>query len=342
LYFTSTVENDTYYGAFAYRGAVNEIPSAQEELYHWRENYDGYGSSGSNDLTFSDTFAPNDQGTATGDTYLFAEGGGGNYSIEAGTGGLYFLTVNVKVPTYTGSGVFLNPAGVVNAASSAPFTAQISPGEVITLYGSGFTASPTAVTAPSLPLPTTLGSVQVTINGVLAPLSLVSSGQINAWVPYTTASDGSLLNIQVLSNSAQSNTVQEYSGLFSPGVFVVTHTDGQTPVTAANPAKVGEVLVAYSNGLGPTTTTVAVGSSSPALMVASPITVNLVDANGNYTAANIAYQGLAPGEPAGLYQVNFTVPAGVTLNATGVTNFQLDIVATDFDENLQTIIPISH
>ena len=35
--------------------------------------------------------------------------------------------------------VFLNPQGVVNAANNVPFTAQVSPGEVVTLYGTGFT-----------------------------------------------------------------------------------------------------------------------------------------------------------------------------------------------------------
>ncbi len=141
LYFSSTVENDNSTGPFSYQGAVDEIPSIQEEIYHWRENFDGYSS---NDLTFTDNFAPNDDGTAVGDSYLFAEGASGNYAVQVGAGGYYFLTVNVKVPTYTGTGVFLNPSGIVNAGSSAPFTAQITPGEVITLYGSGFTSSATS------------------------------------------------------------------------------------------------------------------------------------------------------------------------------------------------------
>src|ERR1700683_3245442 len=41
LYFTSEMENDNSTGGpFSYQGAVDEIPSIQNELYHWRENYD--------------------------------------------------------------------------------------------------------------------------------------------------------------------------------------------------------------------------------------------------------------------------------------------------------------
>ena len=341
LYFTSEVENDDFIGPFSYQGAVDEIPSIQNEYYHWRENYDSYAS---NDLTFNDLepFTAGDNGIVTSGSYLFAEGGGGNYAVEVGTGGYYFLAVNVKVPSYSASGVFLNPAGVVNAGSSAPFTAQVSPGEVITLYGSGFTSSATPMTA-SAPVPTILGGVQVTVNGVLAPVYYVSSGQINAIVPYTAASNGSLLSIQVLSNGAQSNIAQVYSGEDSPGVFAVTHANG-TLVTATSPAKVGETLVAYLCGLGATTPALAAGAVSPAAPLVNPITVFLDDANGGSTQATIAYQGLAPGGPAGEYQLNFTVPSGMSLNATGVTMAQLDIIAasSDYAENIQALVPVSH
>jgi uncharacterized protein (TIGR03437 family) len=343
LYFNSQVENDDPIGPFSYQGAVSEIPSIQEEIYHWRQNYD---DSASTDYTFSDTFAPNDNGTFTGSTYLFAVGGGGNYSIQAGAGGYYFLTVYVKVPTYSGSGVFLNPSGVVNAASSAPFTAQIVPGEVITLYGSGFTSSATPFFS-SVPVPTILGGAQVTVNGVLAPVYYVSSGQINAIVPFSTPTDASLLKIQVLANGAQSNVVEEYSGTdsesTSPGVFAVTHSDGTTLVTTSNPAKVGETLVAYACGLGATNPAVVAGAISPAATLATPLfAVTLYDFNGGGTQATVPYQGLAPGGPAGLYQLNFVVPSGMMLNATGVTMSQLDIIGPDGDENYQALVPVSH
>jgi uncharacterized protein (TIGR03437 family) len=185
--------------------------------------------------------------------------------------------------------------------------------------------------------------VQVTVNGVLAPISSVSSGQINAWVPYSTPSDGSLLNIQVISNGTPSNVVYEYSGQTSPGVFAVTHANG-TLVTTSSPATVGETLVAYACGLGATNPAVVAGTVSPANPLANPVAIYLDDSNGGITQAAIAYQGLAPEEPAGVYQLNFMVPAGMTLNATGVTMSQLDILASsaDYSENIQALVPVSH
>jgi uncharacterized protein (TIGR03437 family) len=342
LYFTSTVENDDSF-TLAYQGSVDEIPSLQEEIYHWRENFDSFAS---NDYTFTDNFSPADNGTASGTDYLFAEGGGGNYSIQAGAGGFYFLTVDVKVPAYTGAGVFLNPTGVVNAGSFAPFTAQIAPGEVISLFGSGFTSSTTPVTA-SAPVPATLGGVQVNVintatNQTLqAPVYYVSSGQINAIVPYTAPSDGTLLSFQVIANGTPSNAVSEYSGLTTPGVFAITHANGSL-VSVSSPAKVGETLVVYANGLGAVTPATAAGAVSTAATVTNPVVINVVDSSFSYTQAMVNYQGLAPGNPAGLYQVNFVVPTGIALNSTGVSMFQLDIVAPDGDENLQAIIAISH
>ena len=78
--------------------------------------------------------------------------------------------------------------------------------------------------------------------------------------------------------------------------------------------------------------------------LANPVTVYLDDANGGSTQASIAYQGLNPGGPAGLYQLNFVVPAGMSLNATGVTLAQLDILASnsDYAENIQALVPVSH
>jgi uncharacterized protein (TIGR03437 family) len=78
--------------------------------------------------------------------------------------------------------------------------------------------------------------------------------------------------------------------------------------------------------------------------LANPITATLYDFSGGVTQATVAYQGLAPGGPAGLYQLNFVVPSGMTLNATGVTMSQLDILASsaDYSENLQALVPVSH
>src|SRR5258708_7396775 len=87
----------------------------------------------------------------------------------------------VRKPPMSGAGVFLNPLGVFNAASYAPAGFPISGGELITLYGTGFPAQ-TAV-ATTLPLPVTIGGVQVLINGTAVPMFSITSDHVSAMVP---------------------------------------------------------------------------------------------------------------------------------------------------------------
>ena len=91
---------------------------------------------------------------------------------------LYFA---IPATQPTGDSVFLNPNGIVNAASFAPVGNAISPGAFITLFGSGL--APSNATATNAPFPTVLNSVRVLINDVPAPIYAVSAGQISVLVP---------------------------------------------------------------------------------------------------------------------------------------------------------------
>jgi uncharacterized protein (TIGR03437 family) len=364
----STAFNGLYYYAFtenvtganggvdsAY-GASNELASITTELVHERVNSDGFAGQ-AYDFTFTDSFTPGNDGTSSSAGFYFAVGANGNYAIEMGGQGDYYLEVWTKLPSFSGSGVFLNPTGIVNAASNAPFTSQISPGEVISLYGTGFTSLSQPQTA-SVPFPSQLGGVQVMINGTAAPVYYVSPTQISAVVPYTTPSDGRLVNIQVVSSGAQSNTVPVYTGLTSPGIFTVPagglgsgailHADFSL-VSASSPAKVGETVQLFLTGLGAVSGGTVAGTAAPSTQPFATVSVPVdvfIDNYPNfstYTQAKVAYQGLAPGL-AGLYQVNFTIPSGITLNATGVTNFYVEISMLEQADadNIQATIPISH
>jgi adhesin/invasin len=101
----------------------------------------------------------------------------------------------------------------------------------------------------------------------------------------------------------------------------VLHAD-YSLVTQSNPAKAGETLQLYLTGLGSVTPSVADGAA------ASTTTLSMVDEQvavyvGGLTS-KIAFAGLAPGF-AGLYQINFVVPGGIT---TGISNY-LIIVTPD-------------
>ena len=100
------------------------------------------------------------------------------------------------------------------------------------------------------------------------------------------------------------------SGAFlSGGSAIVEDYRGTAPaflVTPSAPAKAGDVLVIYCAGLGVTNPPVADGVASPAAQTQAPVTVTI-----GGRSANVAFAGLTP-TLVGLYQVNVTMPAGVS------------------------------
>jgi uncharacterized protein (TIGR03437 family) len=235
--------------------------------------------------------------------------------VSIGKGPVLGLSFGVKAPDFSGSGVYLNPTGVVNAASSAPFIAGLAPGELITLYGSGLAGS--TVVAPALPFPTTLGNVQVSINGRPAPIYYVSSTQISVIVPYET--EISFAQIQVTNNGAKSNTVTVYMNDAAPGLFsvdqnglgyaIARHAD-YSYVTKDNPAKKGETIVVVLSGLGTVSPAAPAGAAAPAAEPLSRTTGQFYVYIDGYDSTT-SYVGLAPGL-AGLYQINVTIPTTVS------------------------------
>jgi adhesin/invasin len=97
-------------------------------------------------------------------------------------------------------------------------------------------------------------------------------------------------------------------------------------VTQGNPAQVGETLLLYVTGLGAVKPAVADGAAAvakPLSIVVANIGV-LVDGQ----AAAINFQGLAPGF-AGLYQVNFVVPGGVSSGLVNISVSTPDAVTNE-------------
>ena len=286
--------------------------------------------------TYGEAYSVNQNGTYSNPAIMNYVVGADGVRIGSGIGPYLGINVALPAPSFSGSGVFLNPAGVVNAASSAPFTAGIAPGDFITLYGANL--APGTATAYTVPFPTTLGldGVQVTVNGLPAPVEFVSPGQISAIVPYAVGS--SIAQIQVNNNGVLSNVVTEFVNLTAPGVFTVPpgglgygavlHGD-YSLVTAQSPAQVGETVAVYLTGLGTTNPPIPDGSAGPA----SSQTNNTIQVYIGGLQATVSYSGLAP-DLAGLYQINFTVPAGVTAGDN-----TLEIVGPDSDA-AEALIPV--
>jgi len=306
---------DTYYGALSASGNTSVGHQRLDDVYN--SSAIGY--------TYTEAYNVKSDGTYSTPFMRYAVGAGGAIRIGSGIGPFLGINVALAAPSVSdpGSGVFIYPSGAVNAASSAPFTAGIAPGELITLYGARL-ADSTQI-APSVPFSTTLGNVQVMINGVAAPIYVVSPGQISAIVPYSITS--SIAQIQVISNQVPSNTVTAFVNLSTPGIFTVPaggtgyaaalHSD-YSLVTTAHPAQIGETISVYLTGLGAVTPSVPDGSAGPSSPLSN--TTNTFTADISGTTATVVYAGLAPGL-AGLYQLNVTIPTGVTTgdNTLGIS-----------------------
>jgi uncharacterized protein (TIGR03437 family) len=254
--------------------------------------------------------------------YIFSADGATR--IGLGRGPFLAISVSVRAPEFSGSGVFLNPAGVVNAASSATFTAGVAPGELITLHGENL-ASGTTV-ASSVPFPASLGGVEVRINGRLAPVYYASPDQVAAVVPYATTE--TIAQIEVVNNGVVSNAVTAFVYDAQPGVFTIPpggvglaaalHANN-TLVEPGNPAREGEIISVFMTGLGAVSPPVpegAPGPVSPLSTTSHPVAVFI-----DNRAADVLFAGLAP-TLAGAYQVNFRVPFNLRQG-----NVRLDVVA---------------
>ena len=228
----------------------------------------------------------------------------------------YEIYFGAKLPAQSGTGVFLNPQGILNSASFAPPGYPLSPGGFVSLYGTGFGSQ--NFTASSFPFPaTTTTGVQVSINGTPAPIYSVvaaSPAQITAIVPYAVT--GATATIVVTVNGAKSNSVDVPLAATAPGVFSVAqnglgdgairHADGSV-VNANNPAMRGEIVAVYLAGLGAVSPSVPDGAAAPAkeplARITGPVNVYI----GGELVSSIAYAGLTP-TLAGLYQLNVQIP----------------------------------
>lgn len=165
-------------------------------------------------------------------------------------------------------------------------------------------------------------SIAVTVNGVAA--QSLSVQPLTDQVHILTACD-------VMISGSQPR-ISAVTSLPCPPM--VTHADGKL-VSATNPAKSGEELVAYAVGLGQTNPPLAAGQ--PAILANPTVTAFTIDFNYHPNALSTkpfplawflspapVFSGATPGF-VGLYQINFIVPPSpdnlVSCDATNMVPF---------------------
>ena len=205
--------------------------------------------------------------------------------------------------------------GIVNAASYS--NGAVAPGEMVAIYGQNLGPQNISVaTFDNTNTNTLLAGMQVTFNGIPAPLVYTSSGAASAIVPYEIAGSGQA-TVVVSYNGQPSSTLTVNVTDAAPGIFSAD-SSGSGPGailnpdyslnSPANPAVAGSIVVVYATGGGQTNPPATSGTVTTA---ATPLADNVTVTVGGQ-AAQVLYAGNAGGEVGGVVQVNLQLPAGVT------------------------------
>lgn len=222
------------------------------------------------------------------------------------------LTIPVNVVIGTAPAVT-----VVNAASIKP--GPVSPGELISIFGADIGPTPAVglvLTSTGL-VSTTLGNTQVLFDGVPAPLAYAGSGQINAIAPYEIGGKQFTIVVVQKNGTTVGQTVLAVAD-WNPAIFTFTGTGtGQGAIRnqdnsangTKNPAAAGSIITIFATGEGPLAPTLRTGSlttsTPPFPAPIGPVSVTIAG-----KPAIIQYAGEAPGEVAGLFQLDVTIPPG--------------------------------
>jgi uncharacterized protein (TIGR03437 family) len=200
----------------------------------------------------------------------------------------------------------LQPPVIRAVTKAADATPALTPGELITIWGSGLSGG--NASASAVPLPKGLGGVCLYANAIPLPMLFVSPNQINAQLPWNIPGSANI----VLSNASGQGSFSIRTQSIAPGLFrtgaggpvIIRTVDGKL-ITNDTPIHLNEVLNIYMTGMGPVDTSVNTGDVAPS----APLAATLVTPSITIGGANIwtLWSGLAPGL-VGVYQVNAQVP----------------------------------
>ncbi len=215
-------------------------------------------------------------------------------------------------------------ACVTDSATLAP-AGPVAPGELLSIFGEhlGPAAGVVGYNFDSTPPPTSLAGVQVTFDGIAAPLLYVSESQINTQVPFEVAQKASTVMTvairtgpagnyapvttrvlpvirsapSVFLDAGASATDCGLSGAASPFVALAQNSDGSRN-TCGNPAQPGSQVTLFLNG---------VAATRGGML---PVTGSINPANPDpYDTRSVSP---APGLLAGIDQVVIPVPEAVS------------------------------
>jgi uncharacterized protein (TIGR03437 family) len=233
------------------------------------------------------------------------------------------VTTTTPVPTIN---------AITGAGNSVPAVSTISANGYFTIYGSLLAAAGTSRQLSGTDIvnstyPTNMASTCVNVGNTRGFLTYVSPTQINVLAPALPATGPVQVNVVTNCGSGTESTTSSVNvpiAASSPEfLYWSVNANGQNPVIALNalppneaigpggggfrPAKAGDILTFFGIGFGSTVsgpTPGKVSTTADAVTGAPKLTIGGKD-------AVISYAGVTPGY-GGLYQVNATVPSGLT------------------------------
>jgi uncharacterized protein (TIGR03437 family) len=251
--------------------------------------------------------------------------------IDSSSGGLVTAGSSGYIMYLSGlNGKALPPIlGIGNSANQGVDDA-LSPGEIVSIYGTGLGPSTPVMAQPSSGVfPTSVAGVQVFFNNVAAPLLYVSASQINT-VDSANLFTGPV-TVKVVYNGSTIGEltlpqVANMPGIFRNGASAAAVNQDGAINSATNPAKSGSIVSIWATGV------MGYDQGSGEIATVAGNLYNMVGPVQLLTGVT-----LASGVPVafGVYQVEYAGPAPGLITAAFQINLQLSCVTAP------TLVPVS-
>jgi uncharacterized protein (TIGR03437 family) len=257
--------------------------------------------------------------------------GPGNLSYTVGantgaarTGNIYIGALNFPVSQQAAAAPTPQIAAIDHSASfvsALGASGAVAPGEIVSIFGSNLGPSPGVglqLTSNGNAVTTSLGGAQVLFDGKAAALTYASAIQVNTVVPFEVAGKATTTMIVTYQGGTSAATLLNVQAA-NPGIYTLDLSPtGPGAILnpdssingVARPAARGSIVQIFLTGGGvtnPPSTDASITPSTPLPYLTQNTTVTV-----GGLPAQVVYSGGAPGNIAGLVQVNATIPAGVT------------------------------
>ena len=242
--------------------------------------------------------------------------GDGKPDMVVSNGGTSEVSVLLNTCSCTGSAC--TGGKITSVVNGASFAASFSPGQWVTIEGSGlYSGSPQLLSVVNGSYPTSSDGLSVSMGGQPAHLYYLSSSQLNVIAPDLSGSGS--VPVIVTNNATQTEAFNAELEQFSPAFFVwpggyavatdqnfnVKVKNGTFPGTTTTPAAPNSTLILWGTGFGPSSPAVSAGEEVPS--TATYNTANPVEVTVGGQTAKVYGAAFAPGFAA-LVQVAIQVP----------------------------------